>query len=425
MSQISIRPFSTSPSNDIRIRATEDTSTPRKADELPYPTSNRVRRREKEYEQVRENYGVDIRLLTPEKIEAVRTKYKLTSPAFASYWNHVNNNRHKKSNRDFERLKRNWKRSKPDAIIHNLTHWAMMREVQDIVPESEKVPVVTERNIEPDNEMEGEDSDSADLDHILDRAVSRVEVKKPDPAWDWNRNTFTTANPERSQNDNTEPPPLRGRRRNGNLRLHWVGSRTRNSLEPEEPKEPSLPHLTSTGSAHMVSVSEKRHTTRTAIAVGTVFFSTDLPLRLITNWALKKGDVLSVSRIAGIMAVKKCSDIIPLCHPIPITHVSVELKTFPPDTSNEIMRYGGVMIESKVECTGPTGVEMEALTGVMAAALSVVDMCKAADKAQRIGEVRVVKKVGGRSGVFVEKGWESWQDGKVRDLLGRVVEPPN
>ncbi|KAI4923295.1 hypothetical protein J4E85_008332 [Alternaria conjuncta] len=212
-------------------------------------------------------------------------------------------------------------------------------------------------------------------------------------------------------------------------------------LQQSQPP-PSLPHLTPSGSAHMVSVSTKEHTTRTAIAIGTVYFTNAVPLRLIRSNANKKGDVLGTSRIAGIMAAKKCPDLIPLCHPIALTHVSVELRLFgdkwdPRTTTTkegemegimgvlektealggkEKMRkmgkmgFGGVNIEAKVQCTGPTGVEMEALTAVMGAALSVVDMCKAVDRAQRVSGVRVVMKEGGRSGGWREGGWRSWQE---------------
>jgi molybdenum cofactor biosynthesis protein MoaC len=161
----------------------------------------------------------------------------------------------------------------------------------------------------------------------------------------------------------------------------------------------------------MVSVSTKPHTTRTAIAVGTVYFSNPTPLQLIRSNSLKKGDALGTSRIAGIMAAKKCPDLIPLCHPIALTHVGVELKILDAEApkTNEV-RHGGIQIEAKVQCTGPTGVEMEALTAVMGAALSVVDMCKAVDKAQKVGDVRVVLKEGGKSGVWSEQGWKSWQE---------------
>lgn len=176
---------------------------------------------------------------------------------------------------------------------------------------------------------------------------------------------------------------------------------------------PSLPHLTHTGSVHMVSVSAKAHTTRTAIAIGTILFSNPIPLSLIQSNSLKKGDVLGVSRIAGIMAAKKCPEIVPLCHPIPLTHVGVELRAF--GAEEEFggvgrMDHGGVAVEAKVQCTGPTGVEMEALTAVMGAALSVVDMCKAVDKEQCIQDVRVVLKEGGRSGIWRDAGWKSWQE---------------
>jgi len=160
----------------------------------------------------------------------------------------------------------------------------------------------------------------------------------------------------------------------------------------------------------MVSVSAKQDTVRTAIAVGTVYFTNPTPLSLIQSNSAKKGDVLGVSRIAGIMAAKKCPDLIPLCHPIALTHVGVELKPFGPEDANEEGDYGGVHVEAKVQCVGPTGVEMEALTAVMGAALSVVDMCKAVDKFQRVSDVRVVLKEGGKSGTWREEGWASWQE---------------
>ncbi|KAF2011069.1 GTP cyclohydrolase subunit MoaC, partial [Aaosphaeria arxii CBS 175.79] len=161
----------------------------------------------------------------------------------------------------------------------------------------------------------------------------------------------------------------------------------------------ALPHLTPSGSAHMVSVSSKPDTVRTAIAVGIVHFSNSQPLSLVKMNALKKGDVLSVSRIAGIMAAKATPTLIPLCHPIALTHVSVELRLLDADASRQ---FGGVHVEAKVACTGPTGVEMEALTAVMGAGLTVVDMCKAVDKGMRFTDVRVVLKEGGRSGTWKE-----------------------
>lgn len=158
------------------------------------------------------------------------------------------------------------------------------------------------------------------------------------------------------------------------------------------PTPKHLPHLTSTGEAHMVTVTTKPPTSRIATAAGRVTFSNPTPQTLIRTNALKKGDVLSVARIAGIMAVKKTPDIIPLCHPVLVSGVEVVVE----------LGDGGVDIEATVECVGQTGVEMEALTAVVAAALTVVDMCKAVDRRMVVERVRVTRKVGGRSGEFVE-----------------------
>jgi molybdenum cofactor biosynthesis enzyme len=171
----------------------------------------------------------------------------------------------------------------------------------------------------------------------------------------------------------------------------------------------------------MVSISTKAATHRTAVAVGRVLFSNEQPLPLIQSNSLKKGDVLSVARIAGIMAAKKCPDLIPLCHPITISHVNMDLDLLSPidevleskpDTDAMLIynsiegmgsTFGGVYITARVECTGATGVEMEALASVMGAALTVVDMCKAVDKGMRIQDVRVILKEGGRSGTWKEE----------------------
>lgn len=149
----------------------------------------------------------------------------------------------------------------------------------------------------------------------------------------------------------------------------------------------------------MVSISTKIPTSRTATAVGRVYFSNPEPISLIRSGLNKKGDVLGVARIAGIMAVKKTPELIPLCHPIMIEGVEVQLAV-----SGEGGEGGGggggggwVEIVATVKCEGKTGVEMEALTGVTVAALAVVDMCKAVDKRMVIGDVRVTKKTGGKS----------------------------
>ncbi|WP_137700359.1 cyclic pyranopterin monophosphate synthase MoaC [Marimonas lutisalis] len=152
-----------------------------------------------------------------------------------------------------------------------------------------------------------------------------------------------------------------------------------------------LTHFDAKGDAHMVDVSDKPDTTRVATARGAVRMAKET-FDLISEGRAKKGDVLSVARLAGIMGAKKTPDLIPLCHPLPVTKVSVDL-TLDPDLP-------GVQIEATVKTTGKTGVEMEALTAVSTAALTVYDMVKAADKGMVISDVRVVLKDGGKSGRY-------------------------
>lgn len=191
----------------------------------------------------------------------------------------------------------------------------------------------------------------------------------------------------------------------------------------------------------MVSVGEKEVTSREAIACGRVVFSTPGVLQAIRAHSIKKGDVLSVARIAAIMGAKRTADIVPLCHPgLQITNVEVDLEAveaatgthstgveaFPhgfsqaqdvnSDTVNQakatflkqgVGDHGGVRICAKVACHGKTGVEMEALTAVTAGALTVLDMCKALDKGIRIEGVQMVYKSGGRSGTYLARDWAS------------------
>lgn len=152
-----------------------------------------------------------------------------------------------------------------------------------------------------------------------------------------------------------------------------------------------LTHFDAKGDAHMVDVSEKDVTSRTATARGAVVMAPET-LAIITEGRAKKGDVLAVARLAGIMAAKKTPDIIPLCHPLALSKVSVELTPNPAEARVEI--------EATVKVTGRTGVEMEALTAVSAAALTVYDMVKAVDKAMRLTDIRLVHKDGGRSGAY-------------------------
>ncbi|KXL45652.1 hypothetical protein M433DRAFT_86196, partial [Acidomyces richmondensis BFW] len=170
----------------------------------------------------------------------------------------------------------------------------------------------------------------------------------------------------------------------------------------EAPSE-RLTHVTPAGEAHMVNVGSKPTVKRVAIAYGIVQFTVPEPLKLIVENANKKGDVLGVARIAGIMAAKRASDIIPLCHPILISKVELEVKPLPPGTrfwgsSRPPNKFGCVTLQATVETVGPTGVEMEALMAVTGAALTVYDMCKAVDRKMTIHRTELVYKSGGRSG---------------------------
>ncbi|HEX7542350.1 MAG TPA: cyclic pyranopterin monophosphate synthase MoaC [Anaerolineales bacterium] len=153
-----------------------------------------------------------------------------------------------------------------------------------------------------------------------------------------------------------------------------------------------LTHLDDSGRAHMVDVGDKPDTERLAIASGEVVMK-QATLDLIRAGTMKKGDVLTVAQIAGITAAKRTSELIPLCHPLPITHIEVALSL--DDT------LPGVVITASVKTTSKTGVEMEALTAVCVAALTVYDMAKAAEKTMKIQNIRLVEKHGGRSGDIV------------------------
>ena len=152
---------------------------------------------------------------------------------------------------------------------------------------------------------------------------------------------------------------------------------------------PRLSHVDSRGRVTMVDVSDKPVTAREAIARGSITMSRDA-LTQIRHGAVRKGDPLQAARLAGIMAAKQTSALIPLCHPLPIASANVELTA----TSR------GYDIEARVRTTAQTGVEMEALTAVAVAALTIYDMVKAVDKAMVIGEIRLMRKTGGRSGTY-------------------------
>ncbi len=152
-----------------------------------------------------------------------------------------------------------------------------------------------------------------------------------------------------------------------------------------------LSHFDGDGNAVMVDVSAKAETERVAVARGSVVMA-PATLALIRDGGVKKGDVLAVARLAGIMAAKRTPDLIPLCHPLALSSVAVDLHL---DSE-----ASAVLIEATCKLVGRTGVEMEALTAVTVAALTVYDMCKAADKAMRIGDIRLVRKSGGKSGLY-------------------------
>jgi len=152
-----------------------------------------------------------------------------------------------------------------------------------------------------------------------------------------------------------------------------------------------LTHFDAEGKAVMVDVSGKPETDRVATARGSITMRPET-LALIRDGAVEKGDVLSVARLAGIMGAKRTPDLIPLCHPLALSSVRVELTLAP--------ERNAVVIEATCRLTGRTGVEMEALTAVAVAALTIYDMCKAVDRGMVIGEIRLVHKSGGKSGVW-------------------------
>lgn len=158
--------------------------------------------------------------------------------------------------------------------------------------------------------------------------------------------------------------------------------------KPDPATAPTLTHFDAQGQAHMVDVGAKPATHRIAVATGRIEMQ-PATLAIIEAGTAKKGDVLGVARIAGIMAAKKTSDLIPLCHPLALTRVAVEFELAPSDQA--------VQCTATVETMGPTGVEMEALTAVQVALLTIYDMCKAVDRNMTIEGVRVTQKRGGKS----------------------------
>jgi len=157
---------------------------------------------------------------------------------------------------------------------------------------------------------------------------------------------------------------------------------------------PEFTHIDKQGRVRMVDVTEKKSTLRVAVAQGIVSMNSDT-LDKIMNQTVQKGNVLETARIAGIMAAKKTSELIPMCHPLNITHIAIDF--FPDNTKSTIK------IEGKVRSIDQTGVEMEALTAVSIAGLTIYDMCKSYDRKMIISDICLIKKSGGKSGVFVRK----------------------
>jgi cyclic pyranopterin phosphate synthase len=158
---------------------------------------------------------------------------------------------------------------------------------------------------------------------------------------------------------------------------------------------PDLSHLDDSGAARMVDIGAKAETQRAAIASGRIGMSEDA-LGALRDQTVPKGDVIAAARIAGIMAAKQTSALIPLCHPLALNSVSLEFSPRPGE--------GLVEVEAQVKVGGRTGVEMEALTAVSVAALTIYDMCKAVDKEMVVGNIRLMEKRGGKSGTFVRGG---------------------
>lgn len=152
-----------------------------------------------------------------------------------------------------------------------------------------------------------------------------------------------------------------------------------------------LTHFDAQGQAHMVDVGAKPATHRVAIAQGAIAMAPET-LALIAQGGVKKGDVLGIARIAGIQGAKKTSELIPLCHPLALTRLAVDFEIFPDEST--------VRCTATAETVGPTGVEMEALTAVQVALLTIYDMCKAADRGMVIGDVKLMEKHGGKSGSY-------------------------
>jgi len=167
----------------------------------------------------------------------------------------------------------------------------------------------------------------------------------------------------------------------------------------------TLTHFDAQGQAHMVDVAAKAATHRIGVAGGRIEMQPQT-LALIASGSAKKGDVLGIARVAGIMAAKKTSDLIPLCHPLALTRVAIDFKLLHASPTHA----AGVLCQATVETVGPTGVEMEALSAVSVALLTIYDMCKAVDRGMVMKDVMLLEKHGGKSGSFVNPATKSHEN---------------
>jgi cyclic pyranopterin phosphate synthase len=216
-----------------------------------------------------------------------------------------------------------------------------------------------------------------DLWQRLDDLVSKRSVQ-----WQWVPGHV--GHPEQEEADRLAREQTR-------LASRQAGQRGKGQANPKASTS-TLTHVDQSGRARMVDISAKAETSREAVAKGHVSMEPST-LELVLRGQIEKGDVFSVARTAGVMAAKKTSELIPLCHPLLLTHISVELVPNKEESAVEIT--------ATVKTTGKTGAEMEALTAVCVAALTIYDMCKAVDRRMNIGEVRLVRKSGGKSGTLV------------------------
>ncbi|KAI1078410.1 molybdenum cofactor biosynthesis prote [Whalleya microplaca] len=242
-----------------------------------------------------------------------------------------------------------------------------------------------------------------ELEHMKNRPMILIDSQRPAsaarqqvPSWSAIRNPWTVT----SHSQRPISPLLTllpGNTYSQQLRLF---SSTGAAREEQKNKPPKLTHVSDSGSAHMVSISDKTPSKRLAKAACSVHFTNETACRLIRENQVKKGDVLGVARVAGIMAAKRTADLIPLCHPIALSKVSVDLAVR--EGEQDAGACGRIDIVAAVACEGRTGVEMEALTAASTAALTVYDMCKAVDKGMSIHGLRVILKEGGKSGRWVK-----------------------